>query len=556
MPDPLPADAIDISRRLAPVLQDLDLSKESFPTALRRLQPDSQTDTETPSAEPKARLDIPDRREARDESHKLLSKALKKTDRKAAAEGADLAAAIRALPEEARLEMIAAQLKDKAQTRDGSYLLIKLPVMLESASLSGKFGLLMEVAESMKGQRLERTLSAIFKSSRDIEELALLTRLVGLDDPGFAGTRDLKELIALASLGPEMRHAKIPKPVSSRAPRDTVNRKLDEIKTCLLERIATCAGHIELEDTRTHKEFMLAALYNLDYLKEERKGKKSTPELRELANMLIAKIGVESRFCVALTCETDDEGVITSRWTAKDVKDVQTALTEIPENRVLFTPQLFRIERVEGNGGATLGSRDYTGTIELADATIDNKPLVERYRGISSLTSTLTHELGHALQIGSIISAVGKLHMDGHTFRGPADPAYDFERYMEISGWTTFARKEYRLKDGGQSVVLRGKEYLMDVPTVIDGRGMMLVYDESDKRLYGYPLDAKFSVGTYCRTSPWEDWAEAFTDYILLPKRLINFAPEKFSYFEEQIGKYTENRRIQSHLRKKLEQAD
>jgi hypothetical protein len=37
---------------------------------------------------------------------------------------------------------------------------------------------------------------------------------------------------------------------------------------------------------------------------------------------------------------------------------------------------------------------------------------------------------------------------------------------------------------------------------------------------------------------PFEDWAEAFTEYLLCPDQLITLAPEKFHYMEIHFRHY------------------
>jgi hypothetical protein len=73
--------------------------------------------------------------------------------------------------------------------------------------------------------------------------------------------------------------------------------------------------------------------------------------------------------------------------------------------------------------------------------------------------------------------------------------------------------------------------------------------------LFCHRSDAEFSLNDYALTDPIEDFAEAFTDYILCPDRLIECAPEKFHYMEihfrvyRSAGDYQRLTAVQQHLR-------
>ena len=81
----------------------------------------------------------------------------------------------------------------------------------------------------------------------------------------------------------------------------------------------------------------------------------------------------------------------------------------------------------------------------------------------------------------------------------------------------------------------------------------MLVHDEITDQIYSYRKDAAFSLGVRFRTlNPWEDWVEAFTEYIYLPERLITYAPQKFIYFEQELRKYEDEPDLLEKLNSRL----
>ena len=68
-----------------------------------------------------------------------------------------------------------------------------------------------------------------------------------------------------------------------------------------------------------------------------------------------------------------------------------------------------------------------------------------------------------------------------------------------------------------------------------------------------YVADAHFSHDPYAKASPWEDYAEAFCEYLFLPERLIEHAPEKFQFLEEEFKRYSNNEALMQRLEAALE---
>ncbi len=60
----------------------------------------------------------------------------------------------------------------------------------------------------------------------------------------------------------------------------------------------------------------------------------------------------------------------------------------------------------------------------------------------------------------------------------------------------------------------------------------------NDNIVFCHAPDAQFSLESYAMTDPQEDFAEAFTEYITCPDRLIDLAPKKFYFMEIHFRVY------------------
>ena len=168
------------------------------------------------------------------------------------------------------------------------------------------------------------------------------------------------------------------------------------------------------------------------------------------------------------------------------------------------------------------------------------------YPKVSSLQVVLTHELGHSIQLGR---DGGGVVGDHYT---PGEASFDFDEFVRLGGWAVYLPDSYQITNGGAAVKIEGHEYPIDRPVKFHGEFVTFLFD--GWQLSSYKSAAPFSLRWYSRTTPWEDWAEGFAEYNLMPQRLITFAPEKFQYFEDEFGKYSDRKDLQKLLDDNLKQ--
>lgn len=288
--------------------------------------------------------------------------------------------------------------------------------------------------------------------------------------------------------------------------------------------------------------------------------KESRENLRQISNTYRGITELEYRYGVNITYGSSEflgfkfpamanrrpEG----RWTEQDVADVRAVLEGIPENHVIHSPMLREIQRVPSLGWGVLGARFDDGVIKIADMTINHAGVSREYEGKSSLQIVLAHEIGHGIQIGAGPSwfAAGP---DGKQMIEVGESRYDFDEFYKMGGWAPVERNRWQYTFNG--VRLDGKEVEVGVPIEVNGQRIVLVPMGRDALLQFNP-DADFSSRWYAKASPWEDFAEAFSEYIFLPERLIKFAPEKFKHLEQEFHKYDGDARIQDLLNRALEE--
>lgn len=291
---------------------------------------------------------------------------------------------------------------------------------------------------------------------------------------------------------------------------------------------------------------------------------KSLSALREIANVYSAAIKVELRYGVNITyAETaefnfaqflfgDQEttpGSREGRWSEQDIEDIETVLEAIPEGHLVTSPLLREIQRVSSLGGSVFAARFKDGVVKVAEHTIDSDYIRNAYEGRSPLVMVLVHELGHSIQIGNGPSWI-KTDDDGNQFIEIGERKYDFDEFMALSGWEAIAPERWE-GGGWMPLTLDGEEVEVGTPIEHNGERIVLVPMGWDS-LIKYNADANFSHDPYSHASPWEDFAEAFTEYIFLPERLIKHAPDKFQYLELEFRKYENNHRIQDLIEQAL----
>jgi len=244
----------------------------------------------------------------------------------------------------------------------------------------------------------------------------------------------------------------------------------------------------------------------------------------------------------------------TDYWQITHIEQVERVLQSIPEGDILFSPLLSRIELVASLGPGVLGARYPDGVIQIADLALNHKGIAEAYENIESLLIVLAHELGHGLQIGE---GGSQIHFPGNdhdpTF-GQGESVYDFDEWLNLSGWRVYRREQYKPSQNGNTIILDGEELSLNKPVEYNGETIILSYDRWRNILQSYRADSEFSNRWYAKMSPWEDFAEAFSEYIFLPDRLLRDAPEKFLHLELEFKKYEDNQELQRRLRTALAQ--
>jgi hypothetical protein len=243
---------------------------------------------------------------------------------------------------------------------------------------------------------------------------------------------------------------------------------------------------------------------------------------------------------------------LSKSWTLEDLKDIRSILETIPESHLLFTPLLREIQRVPLLAPGVLGARYENGVIKIADSAFNHAGVTESYEGISSLRIVLMHEIGHGIQIGRGSSWV-TFSTDGTPIIGNGEDLYDFSEFLKIGGWRAYEKGRVREATSSSRIFLDDKELPLGQPIDLNGEQVVLKYFKGPNILMSYRGGAEFSHRDYSHASPWEDFAEAFAEYMFLPKRLIKDAPEKFRHLDQEFRRYHGDSEIQRLLSEALQ---
>ena len=428
----------------------------------------------------------------------------------------------------------------------------KLGNILNFTSIEERAKILGEVLNGSSSEKVSYFGVGILRASHDFAQLQNLIKCVGVENILERGDAAMGELAAKATFLGEYRAM----PVMPRLGRDAAASKieftLEAIDRSLEARIDAIRGHTEFALSTTSRQFIDLAVDNLEYLRSGRAAVTSRADRIELANLLITKIDFEFTWGIKLSAEQPGWLTKGSKWDEASIVNADRALRTLPEGLVLSTPRLNEFQRVETLGELVLGQRFPDGRIKIADFAIDNKYVEASHRGIDCLITTLVHEIGHGVQLGESDLDFAPDAAGGITLAG-GDAEYDFSEYMRLSGWRLIdpSRWDWARGQGGFSVVLDGVERPIGVPIKINDKEITITFDQG--LLYYHDTYAPFSLVTYARTNPWEDWAEAFKEYCLLPDRLIQFAPEKFMFLEQEFRKYGNNRELMDMVRRETE---
>jgi hypothetical protein len=262
--------------------------------------------------------------------------------------------------------------------------------------------------------------------------------------------------------------------------------------------------------------------------------------LRQFVNSATRKLSLECSDGVRLL----QSHVLPSKdlWTPKLEERVMSAFRLVPEAERLMTPRLREIALSKLAAG-NAAQRSRSGRVSVGYPGQIFRGNDSGYQGVPFLTRLLVHELGHGIQMGHE-GAVNKWNPSTGEMYSPNNPLIDYKGFCDLSGWRVVGWFEQSAVVQNVAITIAGKEYPFERPIKIDlplepeagsvriTCTVILRASKADNLVFCHAPDAQFSLSSYAMTNPQEDFAEAFTEYILCPERLIELAPEKFHFME------------------------
>lgn len=421
----------------------------------------------------------------------------------------------------------------------------KLDNALYFATPDERLTLIKQLLPGADDEITRAAVNSVLRSSRNLEELIVLVDKAGQDNLWRNGDPGFREMVGHAVLGPKMREMPFPMLLEAGAGEEAVKKSFDRTRACFEEIIRICEQDEKLGRTQVAKDFARTAREGLENLTIDAGDLRGNhEELRKLANVYSEMGRLGMRYGVSIGYSSDDllshnpsHSRMSKLWTEKDMRDIGAVLETLPESHLLFTPILRQIQRSSHLGTGVLGARYEDGVIKIADSAIEHRGVETAYKGISSLRVVLIHEIGHGVQIGSGPGWV-RFDRNGKAEVGLGEAIFEFNDFMKIGGWRVYDRDRYTLSSTPGKIVLDGKEHPLGRAVEHQGERLVLQYHKTFNALIGYRADAQFSHRDYAHASPWEDFAEAFAEYMLLPERLIEDAPDKFLYMELEFRRY------------------
>lgn len=362
-------------------------------------------------------------------------------------------------------------------------------------------------------------------------------------------SRDVRELCGFYLCRSVVSALEFPARLSSSCwSRFLVGRSLRRLKNDLLELQDELLERKTIASTSSFNNYLRLIDRNCDAIDRLVGNPFSRKKMIDGANALLKKLSIELTYGLSLENE-----VGTPAWSERELSVVSSLLKKLPPLGIVSTPGLFEIRKMaEIDDGDTLGARYGDGPIEISMDALQNQYVRSEYAGVNSLAMVLCHELGHAFKFGrwgdkAIVGSQEELEGEAHA-------RYGFAEYIAISGWQVIPRYRYELIHADFAVRLdETTEVPLNYPVHFEGKQVIFVYDEDSSTLFSYRADAAFSLHDYGRTSPYEDWAEAFSEYVLLPRRLVAYSPEKFAFFESCFGCHRHNESLQAEWRRRLQ---
>jgi hypothetical protein len=232
-------------------------------------------------------------------------------------------------------------------------------------------------------------------------------------------------------------------------------------------------------------------------------------------------------------------------WKPQLVERFVAALRLIPESERIMTPNLRDFILTQSSNDA---ERRQSGRIAFNYPGSLFQWRDPRYEGVSSFLRLVLHEVAHGIQLGhqgrlqKWVQATGEI-------LSPNNPLIDLKGFCEISGWRALGWFDSSHFVGKEGVNLNGQLYPLGRPVTIhfpispdlgvpQRQERVVLRRGAGNFLYCHDVYAPFSLNSYAFSEPAEDWAEAFTEYIICPDRLINLAPQKFYYMEIHFRLY------------------
>lgn len=404
------------------------------------------------------------------------------------------------------------------------------------------------------------TLCRLLRASDSLDHLSQLIHAL---DPLALTARSapLREYVALATVLPALRQIDLGA--------DTGNPDVDAatVRRGLSEALRMCLASGPLADTATIADIQRAIVDDLMSLDRDLSRTSDPTAQREVINLARAAAAIELRYGVDITTGPGEDLITSPRaeadplvwpsprigdappsgWRLKDLVEIERVLAGLNEGRLLMTDLLHRIEFVDTLGENVLGARYHDdGRIKIAAVALDHAGISAAVHNISSLVFVLTHEIGHSFQIGR--GETGYTVDNGRFDFAPGEPSIDFKDFATLSGWQVIdpARVAFGPREG--TIVLDGSELPLGRPVLHGGRWIVLFGESTSRLLVAVDATAEFSERWYSRTSPWEDFAEAFAYYHACPEALIMDAPLKFMHLDEELRRYVRDERLDQLL--------
>lgn len=407
--------------------------------------------------------------------------------------------------------------------------------------------LLGEASAPLRSSTSARLLGVTLRSSPSVRELQGHVRALDPRRILAIGRRDLHDIVARCVLSSSVRaECPLPKDPSKYCNKLILRKRISQFEEALQRRIDLIKSQPHLAKTSVGKRYIRICKNDLQCLLEEKRDSKTTEAMRSLIRTFNIRHRMQMRYGILLSNERDSDGRLATRWSEGWLKDVEAVFKQIPESFLLHTPRLTHIKLFAESIGA-YGQRDDTGVIRLYEDILSYDRYSSNFRNTPALRPTVIHEIGHSIKFGK--ASCGPKHKeDISELVQQSNPLCSFGAFMELSGWRVIPREQFSVSTSSEEVYLA--EYFEDGAFAgwrpvalnqsqnINGEYLSLTYDKELRTLYAFDVRAEFPVEKASQLTPWEDWAESFTSYILAPRLLLHSAPYKFWHLEFQFRKY------------------